>query len=207
MKYGDVGRAARPTSLFLGAQAMGSKFPDWQVGDRILEMRSHWFTLIGEHWRDHQGQPLEYWRVERADSVVVMPIQGDRLILPPALFRPGIGTATLDFPGGRLPEGIPLEAAAEQILMRELGVERGAIAHLLSLTPQGWIVNSSFSNQRLFGFVAHLHPQALIPATAIGEIYSATPEGVQALLQQLLCLQCRALLLEWWMKKTHNEPC
>lgn len=175
------------------------KYPDWELGDRFLDMRSHWFTLIGEHWRDHQGQPLEYWRVERAHSVVVIPIQNEQLLLPPEQFRPGVGSTTLDFPGGRLPDEMPPMEAAGRILERELGVEREAIAQLLAINTDGWIVNSSFSNQRLFGFVAHLSPDAPVPSDRVGSTYPLTKDGIQALLQNLPCLQCRALLLEWWM--------
>jgi len=179
---------------------MDSDALEWQLGDRFLELRSHWFTLIGEHWQDHQGQPLEYWRVERAHSVIVIPVQAEQLILPPAQFRPGVGQATLDFPGGRLPEGMTAEEAAAHILKRELGVEKKTIEQLLPINREGWIVNSSFSNQLLFGFVAHLSPSVPILSPDGGKIvFPATDMGVRGLLTRLPCLQCRALLLEWWM--------
>jgi hypothetical protein len=80
-------------------------YPSWQVQDRFLELHSRWVTLIAEHWQDAQGQRLEYWRIEKADSVIVLPIQKDALaqpqiLLPPASYRPGVGRVTLDFPGG-----------------------------------------------------------------------------------------------------------
>lgn len=184
---------------------MGSQHPDWQLGDRFLEMRNRWFTLIGEHWQDHRGTPLEYWRVERAHSVVIIPIQSERLILPPSQFRPGVKYATLDFPGGRLREGVPPHEEAVRILQRELGVTEGAIALLTSINPSGWIVNSSFSNQQLFGFVAHLSPDVPVPETHIGSTYAVTPEGVKTLLTELLCLQCRALLMDWWLQTTDSH--
>lgn len=163
-------------------------------------MRSHWFTLIGEHWHDHQGTPLEYWRVERAHSVVIIPIQAEQFLLPPAQFRPGVRHATLDFPGGRLPEGVSADEAAARILGRELGVMEGAIAQLTPINPGGWIVNSSFSNQQLFGFVAHLSPDVPVAESQIGSTHAVSPQGVQDLLAELLCLQCRALLLDWWLQ-------
>lgn len=178
---------------------MGLQYPDWQLGDRFLEMRSRWFTLIGEHWHDHQGNPLEYWRVERAHSVVIIPIQAEQFLLPSSQFRPGVRHATLDFPGGRLLEGVSPAEAAVRILQRELGVTEGAIAQLTPINPEGWIVNSSFSNQQLFGFVAHLSPNVPVPEAQIGSRYAVTPAGVKALLAELFCLQCRALLLEWWL--------
>jgi len=173
---------------------------NWRVGDRFLDLRTHWLTLIGEHWQTPDGEELEYWRVEKADSVIVLPCRNQHLLLPPPMFRPGVGQASLDFPGGRLPKGLRPEAAAPQILARELGVEEGAIAQLLPINTQGWHINSSFSNQTLFGFIAHLAPAATIPSAQLGKSIPVTPEGIQSLLAELQCLQCRALLLEWWMQ-------
>lgn len=78
---------------------------DWQVCNRILELRSQWLTLFSEHWQTGQGQQLEYWRVEKADSVIVLPVLNQQLILAPPMYRPGVQTQTLDFPGGRVSEG------------------------------------------------------------------------------------------------------
>ena len=54
----------------------------WQVKDRFLEINSRWLTLVGEHLQDDRGEILEYWRIEKADSVIVLAIQGDRILLP-----------------------------------------------------------------------------------------------------------------------------
>jgi hypothetical protein len=124
----------------------------WQPIDRFAELRSRWVTLIGEHLRDERGQALEYWRVERASSVIVLPLHRGALLLPPPVFRPGVGRATLDFPGGRLPDGGDPAAAAPAVLARELGVAADAVESLQRLSPiDGWDVDSSFSNQRLHG--------------------------------------------------------
>ncbi len=176
--------------------------PYWQVQDRFLELHSRWLTLIGEHWQDAHGQPLDYWRIEKADSVIVLPIQADdqaqsHILLPTASFRPGVGQVTLDFPGGRRLAAQKPEAAAIAILKRELGLDATAITQLTPLTTTGWAINSSFSNQKLYGFIAQLDP-ATPPALA-AVAYLANSTGVHQLLQQLTCLQCRAVLLEWYM--------
>ncbi len=176
--------------------------PPWQVQDRFLELHSRWMTLIGEHWLDTQGQQLEYWRIEKTDSVIVLPIQQDHLgqshiLLPPASYRPGMGQVTLDFPGGRrLAEQTPEEAAIA-ILHRELGLEATAIAQLTPLNPDGWAINSSFSNQKLYGFIAYLDGGISQPPGLTVITYPATATGVCQLLNELTCLQCRAVLLEW----------
>lgn len=67
---------------------------------------------------------------------------------------------TLDFPGGRVPSTAekPLIDLVLAILQRELNipdisnVNDSVIAPMESLNEIGWSVNSSFSNQRLFGF-------------------------------------------------------
>ncbi len=177
---------------------------DWQRGDRFLELKSRWFTLLGEHWLDHQGQALEYWRVERAHSVIVLPLWGNQILLPAPMYRPGIGTATYDFPGGRLPTGDSPETAAIAILQRELGVTTDAIAELTPLNPAGWAINSSFSNQQLYGWVAQLQPQ-WTPSSLVGYRSAIDAAGIHNLLGILTCLQCRAVLLEWWVAQRAQQ--
>ena len=88
--------------------------------DRCLNLETR-LTLIGEHLGIEQGQLLEYWRVERAHSLIVLPLLESRLrlLLPEPMYRPGVGTATLDFPRGRVAPTPPLDIAARQILHRE----------------------------------------------------------------------------------------
>lgn len=181
----------------------------WKVRDRFLELHSRWMTLIGEHLQTSQGQELEYWRIEKADSVIVLPIQHSYLLLPSPSYRPGIGQFTLDFPGGRIAKGQTPTEAAIATLQRELGIVATSITELIPLNTQGWAVNSSFSNQKLYGFVAQLQENvvqesaALLSKAAIAT-YPVSSTGVHQLLQEITCLQCRAVLLEWWL--TQHEP-
>lgn len=169
----------------------------WEVREALATVRSPWLTLIGERLQDPQGQMHDYWRVEKADSVIILPLHRGDLLLPPRQYRPGVGAYTWDFPGGRLPAGLEPEAIAPVILQRELGVNAAAIATLSPLNPDGWLINSAFSNQRLYGFIAHLSPDAVMPAATLGGRYPFTPSGIAQLCQQLTCLQCRAILLEY----------
>jgi 8-oxo-dGTP pyrophosphatase MutT (NUDIX family) len=173
----------------------------WQVRDRFLNLQTRWFALIGEHLVTESLETLEYWRIERADSVVVMPLLEGSWVLPEPMYRPGVGQATLDFPGGRVgPDQTPAETAP-QVLQRELGIEIAAIASLTPLNVDGWPINSSFSNQRLYGWVAELLPHTV--PTAPCRRFAMDPAGLQALEAQLLCLQCRAVLREWQVKRTY----
>lgn len=177
----------------------------WQVHDRFLELRSRWMTLLGEHLQDHQGKILEYWRIEKADSVIVLPIQDGQFLLPPPSYRPGVGQMTSDFPGGRVSEGQTPEEAAIATLKRESGIEAANITQLIPLNTEGWAVNSSFSNQKLYGFVAHIHSISTPLPNTIATTYPINAAGVHQLLQDLDCLQCRAVLLEWAMLNLSSQ--
>lgn len=178
----------------------------WRVRDRFLELHSRWITLIGEHLQDHQGEILEYWRIEKADSVIVLPIQDGQFLLSPPSYRPGVGQMTLDFPGGRVSEEQTPEQAAIATLKRELGIEAANVTQLIPLNTEGWTVNSSFSNQNLYGFVAHIHSIATPLPNTIATTYPVSAAGVHQLLQDLNCLQCRAVLLEWVLLNLPLQP-
>lgn len=165
--------------------------------DRFVEIRSPWLTLIGEHIEGDRGQVLDYWRVEKADSAVIVTIQGDRLLFPQPVYRPGTAATTLDFPGGRIPPAETPLTIAPAILQRELGIPSTAIHHLEQLNETGWAINSSFSNQKLYGLVTIIDPGFAIPTELIGKTYTLTKTSLQTLKKDLTCLQCRAVFLEW----------
>ena len=169
----------------------------WKTLDRFLEIRSPWFTLLGEHLEDDRQQVIDYWRVEKTDSVVILTLHGGQLLFPRLNYRPGLGEVTLDFPGGRVSEGQTPETAVPKILEKELGLREDAIAHLTLLNPSGWAINSSFSNQKLYGFVVEIDPTISVNPDLLAATYPTTSEGIRSLLQDLTCLQCRAVLLEW----------
>lgn len=169
----------------------------WKTIDRFVEIRSPWFTLIGEHLEDDRQQVIDYWRVEKADSVVILTIHSGKLLFPMLNYRPGLGKPTLDFPGGRVGDGQTPETAARRMLHKELGVTEDAIAHLTLLNPSGWPVNSAFSNQKLYGFVAEIDPTVSVNPELLAATYPNTSDGIRTLLKDLTCLQCRAILLEW----------
>ncbi|BFM38108.1 NUDIX hydrolase [Synechocystis sp. LKSZ1] len=162
-------------------------------------------TLLGERWQDDQGQILDYWRVEKADSIIILPRYQQALLLPKPQFRPGLNQVTWDFPGGRWPEQTPIGNVIPQILQRELGLEAENIAALIPINHQGWPVNSSFSNQKLYGYLADIHPETEISLHHLGGRYPLTPTGLQDLLTILVCLQCRALLLDWWTTQGSSQ--
>jgi hypothetical protein len=167
---------------------------DWERGERIVTVESPWVRLIAERWRDDAGRELDYWRVEHAHSVIIAAVQDGRLLLPQPQFRPGLGRATLDLPGGRLPAGAsPLDAAVA-IAARELGLPPATVRDPHPLNREGWPVNSSFSDQLLFGVTATVDPAAApsLPYQAV----RADRDGITDLLRRLTCLQCRVVVME-----------
>jgi hypothetical protein len=183
---------------------------------------SPWVTLIGERLLlpdpSHQ-QTLDYWRVEKAHSVVIVTIQNNQLVFPKPSYRPGVAKCTLDFPGGRVPpptattttqksssssssSSSDLNSVVYSILQRELGVSKEHVESLISLNhhQEGWPVNSSFSNQCLFGFVARIKNHVeLNPQLMYKRRFTVNDNQAmrQLLDHELACLQCRAVLMEY----------
>ena len=170
---------------------------DWKLIKEFFRKDSEWLTLTGEHWLSDTGDELEYWRIEKADSVIVLPIQSGRLLCIKPAFRVGVQRSTLDFPGGRLPAGKQPDDVVSSILENELGVPVSALGEVKNLNETSWDINSSFSSQGLWGFVADIDSSFEIPETYEGESFAVTEAGISALLSKLNCLQCRAVLLEW----------
>ncbi len=175
--------------------------PHWQTLERFIEIKTPWLTLFGEKLEDESQQVLDYWRVEKADSVIIITIQNNQLILPPPSYRPGINQVTLDFPGGRVPSNDTPIDTVPFILSKELGILNSDIITLTPLNQVGWAINSSFSNQKLYGFVAEISPYTIIKKERLAQSYPITDKGITQLLKELNCLQCRAVLWEWLGQK------
>lgn len=169
----------------------------WSVLEKILCLKTKWFTLWGERLQVPHGPELEYWRIGKADSVIVLPIQADQILVPPAFYRPGVGSMTVDLPGGCCPQGETPAQAVVKILQRELNLPEWAIASVVPLTSTGWAINSSFSNQKLYGFVAQIRPDWTLTPESVGATYIANSAGLNAMLSIIQCAQCRLILREW----------
>jgi 8-oxo-dGTP pyrophosphatase MutT (NUDIX family) len=164
---------------------MSDKKP-WKCLNREVVVDSKWVKVYKDHLLDDDGEELEYWHVGRSDSVLVLVRQGENFLLPAAQWRPGVEQRTLDFPGGRVDDNEP-EVAAMRIVQRELGLDASVVLRLETLTPQPLLVDSSFSSQKLHGYVVELPSELTVNAQKF---------NADQLLAELRCLQCRALLLE-----------
>jgi len=170
----------------------------WAVLARIVEVRSPWLSVIGERLVDGAGQQLEYWRVEKPDSLIVITVHRGRLLLPVPSYRPGVGRVTLDFAGGRLQDPSLVPATAEVIVRREFNLS-GAdlVAAEVPINPVGWDVDSSTSSQRVYGLALELRDEVVVSDESIGASFPATRLGGRQALRELACVQCRAVLHEW----------
>lgn len=177
----------------------------WRRIAEIARVESPWVRLIAERWRDDHEADLDYWRVERVASVIALPIWRERVLLPHPQFRPGINRMTLDLPGGRVPVDLTPVEAIPNILRRELGIAPAAILELRPLNEQGWIINSSFSNQELFGVIARIDDTIDITGPLIHRSIPCTRAATIALADELECLQCRAVLQEWTLRQAGVE--
>lgn len=135
---------------------------------------------------------MEYYRVQRADSIIVIPIINGKLLLPQKYYRHGINEVTLDFPGGRLEKDVSIEDCVKGIINREILVEDKSIKKIEVLNEDGWYVDSSFSSQKLYGVITHIDVKnnnflrlVDIDVSLIG------------ILEELQCMQCRTVFNEW----------
>lgn len=177
---------------------LNSNRKNWHTIMQLAEIRTNWVTFIGEQVEDADGRILDYWRVEKEDSAIIIPIMEDFIVLPTPIYRHGVKKFTLDFPGGRIPHDKPPSSAIPDILFRELGVKEDSILHIYSLND-GLFINSSFSNQKLYGFVVHLKKDS-VQANEDIIVYPINQKGIRNLLDEMKCVQCRVLLFDFLFK-------
>ena len=174
---------------------------EWKLRDTFLNIATNWVRLIGESYTDQDGKDIEYYRVEKTESVIVLPIYKDLIYCAPASFRPGVQRSTLDFPGGRIIENKSIKDSALAILGRELGVSAERIEDMQVMDSQGWPINSSFSNQKLFGVIAYMSSGLDDSSADTGGCFSINPEGISDLLARIDCAQCRLVLFHYLFLK------
>ena len=158
-----------------------------------MEIKSRWLTLIGEYLEDSEGEKLEYWRVEKPDSLVIIPTIGDKYVEPQRYFRPGCNKYTFDFPGGRIEPGKNINDAACEILKRELSIEWTQVTKTYHLNEKGYLINSSFSNQKLFGIIVNLKKEC----ADTKELNFLNLSSFKDTLDKLSCLQCRQVFIDY----------
>lgn len=173
----------------------------WNKIKEIFHVKSKWLSLFCEEWKTDEGELLEYWRIEKADSLIVIPQFDNQFVLPQPIFRPGVNKATLDFPGGRL-EGNSdpktLIERARNILCDELRITDNQIKDIKLIDRTGKIINSSFNSQKLFIVSTKLQNLSLITKKRL-IFFKQEDSGI--LLEELECMQCSYALMYYLMNK------
>ena len=167
----------------------------WKHLDEHLRIETPFVTFFVEELEDETGRTLEWARIEKPDSLLLIIEDGGAILTGPPSFRPGIGAWTLDLPGGRLEGPGGIEGAAARIASRELGLPEDSLEDLIVLTSGGWAIDSSTSSARLHVARARVR-DGVSPAENVHR-HRSDPEGIEALLGELDCLQCRAALEAW----------
>jgi hypothetical protein len=179
---------------------MESKRPrnKWKVLSLITTVKTSWLTLVGERLLDDDNIEREYWRVEKPSGALIITLYKGELILPRRMYRPGIGTRTLDFCGGRAPDNQSMDSVARTTVVREFGLTQpDSFIDLVPINTVGWDVDSSFTNVKMYGYVATISSGVTISSTKIGARYALDVRGYKQLLDELTCVQCRMLFHEW----------
>lgn len=167
----------------------------------VFHLKSKWLTLFCEEWKSEDGALFEYWRIEKADSLIVVPRFENQFVFPQPIFRPGVNKTTLDFPGGRLDNNLGEETLinrAKDILCDELCITDNQIRNIELITPTGKAVNSSFNNQKLYVVSAELQALGKVDEKRL-ILYKQVDSTI--LLEKLECMQCSYALMYFLMNK------
>jgi len=119
-----------------------------QLSTRVV-YRNPWMTVREDEVERDNGHRGIYGVVEKHDSAVILPIDGDHIYLVEQ-FRYPIGRCSLELPQGSLERpGLAPEAIARE----ELAQETGLLAAKLELLGS-FIIAIGYSNQRDCAFLA-----------------------------------------------------
>ncbi len=111
--------------------------------------RNPWMTVREDEVERNNGQRGIYGVVEKYDSAIILPLDGDSIYLVEQ-FRYPIGRRSLELPQGSLEaNGLDPETIARQELLQETGIVAATMELLGS-----FIVAIGYSNQRQYAFLA-----------------------------------------------------
>jgi 8-oxo-dGTP pyrophosphatase MutT (NUDIX family) len=119
-----------------------------QLSSRVV-YRNPWMTVREDQVERDNGQRGIYGVVEKHDSAVILPIDGEYIYLVEQ-YRYSIGRRSLELPQGSLERG---GLAPQEIGREELEQETGIVAAKLELLGS-FVIAIGYSNQRDYAFLA-----------------------------------------------------
>jgi 8-oxo-dGTP pyrophosphatase MutT (NUDIX family) len=119
-----------------------------QLSSRVV-YRNKWMTVREDEIERNNGTRGIYGVIEKCDSAIVLPIEGDQVYLVEQ-YRYPIEENTLEFPQGSLERN---DVDPAEIAREELQAETGLVADTLKFLGEIYIA-SAYANQKTYAFVA-----------------------------------------------------
>lgn len=122
----------------------------WRVRSSRYALDVPWYRVRHDEVELPDGRVIDYYRSERPDGAMVLPITADGEVLLVRQYKHGAQAVMLELPGGLVNPGEDPAAAAYRELLEETGFATDA-----PLQSLGWVMaDASKSCERLFSFIA-----------------------------------------------------
>lgn len=111
---------------------------EWPVEGVETVWENPFFTAGYDAVRRPDGESADYYWIEPADAVMVVPVDGDEVVMVEQ-YRPRHRRRELAVPAGGVDGSEDPDAAVRRELEEETGYVAGEISHLDTYFPSGWV--------------------------------------------------------------------
>jgi 8-oxo-dGTP pyrophosphatase MutT (NUDIX family) len=155
-----------------------------RTGDARSLVRDRWIHLRAEAWENGAGASLDPWyMLDWPDWVHVLALTGDDRAVMVRQWRPGLGAASLELPGGVVDPGdADIAAAGRRELLEETGFDAPGFRALPPLSP-----DPAHMNNRLHLLLAIGAERVAEPRPDATEEIAVELLPIPALLEGLSC--------------------
>jgi ADP-ribose pyrophosphatase len=113
----------------------------WRKLSEHIAHRNPWWTYRIDRFALPDGREGEYHYVHTAGSVMIVPFDADGRILLVEQYRYLNERASLEFPGGSIPEGMAVEDAARKELAEETGFGAAVLEPVGTFNPYNGVTD------------------------------------------------------------------